>query len=70
MEGTVLTNGIHISKEKAVNGSADSVFSKVELCPPDAVFNVKEKYLADKSPNKVNLGVGGEFIIIQINMSI
>ncbi len=56
MEGT---NRVHIIEGKAVNGS---VFSTVKLCPPDAVFNVKEKYLADKSPNKVNLGVGGKII--------
>ena len=56
------SNGLPGSERKEVrlNGSSGSVFEDVKLCPPDAIFNVKESYLADKSPNKVNLGVGGE----------
>ncbi len=64
MEGAVIGNGVHTTEGKGVrvatNGSTGSVFENVKLCPPDAIFNVKNKYVADKSPNKVNLGVGGE----------
>lgn len=46
-----------VKKVKLDNGS---IFGHLDLCPPDAIFRVKEEFLADKSPNKVNLGVGGE----------
>lgn len=59
MEGPVPSNGLHFEgKAVRMNGSHSSVFENVKLCPPDAIFHVKESYLADKSPNKVNLGVG------------
>ena len=35
-----------------------SLFSTVEQAPPDPILGVTEKYLADKRPAKVNLGVG------------
>ena len=65
MDGPMGSNGLRLPgseprKEVRLNGSSGSVFENVELCPPDAIFNVKETYLADKDPNKVNLGVGGE----------
>jgi aromatic-amino-acid transaminase len=35
-----------------------SVFANVELAPKDPILGVTETYVADKNPNKVNLGVG------------
>ena len=35
-----------------------SVFASVELAPKDPILGVTETYVADKNPNKVNLGVG------------
>lgn len=43
-----------------------SLFSELEMCPPDAIFNVKTKFLADKSPDKVNLGIGGKSLSLQV----
>lgn len=37
-----------------------SLFGHLEMHPPDTVFHVKDRFLADKHPKKVNLGVGGE----------
>ena len=39
-----------------------SLFGHLEMHPPDPIFNVKERFLADKHPKKVNLGVGGEHL--------
>ncbi|KIY94496.1 aspartate aminotransferase [Monoraphidium neglectum] len=33
-------------------------FSHVEMAPRDPILGVTEKFLADKAPNKINLGVG------------
>ena len=35
-----------------------SVFANIELAPKDPILGVTETYVADKNPNKVNLGVG------------
>lgn len=35
-----------------------SPFSEVPLAPPDPILGLTEAFLADKNPNKVNLGVG------------
>ncbi|MBL8384978.1 MAG: aspartate/tyrosine/aromatic aminotransferase [Burkholderiales bacterium] len=35
-----------------------SVLANVELAPKDPILGVTETYVADKNPNKVNLGVG------------
>lgn len=37
-----------------------SIFDSVEKGPPIEVFALNAKFLADNSPDKVNLGVGGE----------
>eukprot|EP00123_Amoebidium_parasiticum_P001101 comp12110_c0_seq1/m.6846 comp12110_c0_seq1/g.6846 ORF comp12110_c0_seq1/g.6846 comp12110_c0_seq1/m.6846 type:complete len:435 (-) comp12110_c0_seq1:417-1721(-) len=37
---------------------AHSIWSHVPLGPPDAILGITEAYLKDKSPNKINLGVG------------
>ena len=37
-----------------------SIYSDLEAVPPDAIFNVLTRFLADKSPDKVDLGIGGE----------
>jgi hypothetical protein len=36
----------------------DSKFAKAAFVPPDAIFEVTKRYLADPDPNKVNLGQG------------
>lgn len=41
-----------------------SVFEKVEVGPQIEVFQLNKSYLEDKFPQKVNLGVGGKFILI------
>jgi aspartate aminotransferase, cytoplasmic len=35
-----------------------SLFEKATYIPPDAIFDVTRRYLADEDPNKVNLGQG------------
>src|ERR1051325_2473889 len=35
-----------------------SPFSEITLAPPDPILGLTEAFLADKNPNKVNLGVG------------
>lgn len=40
------------------NASTFSIFAKVPMAPPDPIIGVNQAYLADKDPNKVNLGVG------------
>jgi len=35
-----------------------SVFANIELAPKDPILGITETYVADKNPNKVNLGVG------------
>lgn len=37
---------------------ANSVWTKVPLGPRDAILGVTEAFKADKSPKKINLGVG------------
>ncbi|XP_006817148.1 aspartate aminotransferase, mitochondrial-like [Saccoglossus kowalevskii] len=37
---------------------ASSIWSNVEMGPPDAILGVSEAFKKDKSPNKMNLGVG------------
>jgi aspartate aminotransferase, cytoplasmic len=40
-------------------GSAPaSAFARAEFIPPDAIFEVTKRYLADADPKKVNLGQG------------
>jgi aspartate/tyrosine/aromatic aminotransferase len=38
--------------------SGFTTFSKVELGPPDAIFLVKQKFLADTSDERMDLGIG------------
>ncbi|MDO8359022.1 MAG: aminotransferase class I/II-fold pyridoxal phosphate-dependent enzyme, partial [Devosia sp.] len=35
-----------------------ALFSAVEMAPRDPILGITEAYVADKNPNKVNLGVG------------
>ena len=37
---------------------ADSCFSHVAQAPPITVFQLKDDYLKDSNPQKINLGVG------------
>ena len=39
-------------------GSTTSPFARAEAIPPDAIFEVTKRYLADTNPKKVNLGQG------------
>ena len=36
----------------------NNIFAKVPMAPADPIIGVNTAYLADTSPNKVNLGVG------------
>ena len=38
--------------------ASTSIFANVELAPKDPILGVTEAFVADKNPNKVNLGVG------------
>ena len=40
------------------NSPQISVFEAAEFIPPDAIFEVTRRYLADKNLRKVNLGQG------------
>lgn len=44
----------------------ESVFAGIEVGPPVEVFALNKTYLADREPNKVNLGVGSELKDCQI----
>lgn len=35
-----------------------SVFSSAQYIPPDSIFEVTQRFLADTDPNKVNVGAG------------
>lgn len=39
-----------------------SIFSHVEMAPPVEVFHLKDQFLGDTFPNKINLTVGGELL--------
>lgn len=54
-----MENGTDVKRVKM-----GSLFGHLEMHPPDPIFNVKERFLADKNPKKVNLGVGGEHPIL------
>ena len=54
-----MENGMDVKRVKVDKGS---LFGHLDICPPDSIFHVKDAYLADKSSNKVNLGIGGEII--------
>lgn len=41
----------------------DNIFENVELGPPIEVFQLTANFNKDPHPDKVNLGVGGEFVI-------
>lgn len=51
-----MENGHEAKRVKMDDGS---LFGHLDVYPPDPIFHVKDKYLADKFPNKVNLGIGG-----------
>ncbi|CAG8583881.1 9487_t:CDS:10 [Acaulospora morrowiae] len=38
--------------------TSSSIFQDIELAPPDAIFSLTARYKDDRSPQKVNLGVG------------
>lgn len=66
--GAYYTNGSQISHKmengieaKRVKMDDGSMFGHLDVYPPDPIFHVKDAYLADKSPNKVNLGIGGAY---------
>ena len=59
---SIMENGSTGKKVKMDHGS---LFGELPMCPPDAIFHVKDSYLADRDPKKVNLGIGGEIIVIQ-----
>ena len=42
----------------SVQQQSSSLFESAEYIPSDSIFEVTKKYLADKDPNKVNLGQG------------
>ncbi|KIZ04885.1 aspartate aminotransferase [Monoraphidium neglectum] len=42
----------------AAPAAAQSYFEGVQQAPPDSILGITEGFLADKSPNKLNLGVG------------
>lgn len=50
-----MENGVEAKRVKMDDGS---LFGHLDIYPPDPIFHVKDAYLADKSPNKVNLGIG------------
>ena len=55
-----MENGVEAKRVKVDDGS---LFCHLDVCPPDPIFHVKDAYLADKSPSKVNLGIGGMKIL-------
>ena len=55
-----MENGNSSKRVKLSNGS---IFGDLPMYPPDPIFNVKDSYLADKDPKKVNLGIGGIIIM-------
>lgn len=43
---------------QALGARSNSVFSHVEMGPPDAILGVTEAFKKDTNPKKMNLGVG------------
>jgi aspartate aminotransferase len=43
---------------KTLTQTAESWFDQADYIPPDAIFALTAQYVADSSPNKVNLGQG------------
>ena len=52
-----MRNGAGVDSKRVKLGS---FFAHLDVCPPDVIFNVKAKFLADKSPDRVNLSLGGK----------
>lgn len=52
-----MRNGAGVDSKRV---KLSSFFAHLDVCPPDVIFNVKNKFSADKSPDKVNLSIGGE----------
>lgn len=52
-----MRNGTGVDSKRV---KLSSYFAQLEVCPPDVIFNVKNKFVADKSPDKVNLSIGGK----------
>ena len=51
-------NGTVVQDSKRVK--LNSIFAQVEVVPLAEAFHLKDLYLVDENPNKVNLSVGGE----------
>ena len=47
-----------------------SAFTRVKAIPLDEVFLMKDLFLADQSPNKINLSVGGELCHLSVAVSV
>lgn len=58
-----MENGQSSKKVKMDNGS---LFADLPRFPPDPIFSIKDAYLADKHPKKVNLGIGGVLIALSL----
>ena len=55
-------NGSAVQDSKRVKMS--SIFSQLEVVPQAEPFHMKDLFLADESPDKINLSVGGELLYL------
>ena len=55
-------NGASVQDSKRVKMS--SIFSQLEVVPQAEPFHMKDLFLADESPDKINLSVGGELLYL------
>ena len=53
-------NGTAVQDSKRVTLS--SIFSQLKVVPQAEPFHMKDLFLADESPDKINLSVGGELL--------
>ena len=49
---------VPISTPSNFTSRMNSLWNNVQLAPPDAILGVTDRFKADQSPNKINLGVG------------
>lgn len=53
-----LTSVEYRSSSFTMSALKPSIFQASDLVPPDAIFDVTKRYVADQDPGKINLGQG------------
>ena len=51
-----------------MGSSEASVFHDLAIAPLDAIFALQRNFLEDSHPKKANLGIGGDPILLNVNI--